>query len=221
MHIARVSPLLALWLVGSLAAAPALLDRARTAEQAPAVSRQVTATATATTADVDVEAAVEAHGEGVMEFRGDVTLVMEGRGTLWVNEGPIVRWDEDSRVEMASQDGGYLYTVSSSTNEVRVTGRAVQVRFEGESLRVTAQGNGTAVFMGSGYFDEPDQSGRWTEEGVTIPIRTSAQVSAVTHTVTGSMGEAPINGDTSNQRSTPATPALQSHGGLELPSRRR
>ncbi|MBN1476582.1 hypothetical protein JXA47_07510 [Candidatus Sumerlaeota bacterium] len=160
-------------------------------------------TTTTTQALTEVEAGLEARGEGRVEITGQVRVMMEGRGTLWVNEDSVVNWEDDRRVEMQRQGEGWLFTVSSNTNAFTVTGLNVQMIFNGDRIDLTAQGNGAAIMTGSGSYSQPSRSGRWTDDGVAVQIQTEIGVTGVQQTI--------------NQQSV-TVPQLNTPSGITVPT---
>jgi hypothetical protein len=150
----------------------------------PETRLPVQTTTTQTQVQGEVEAALEASGSGRIELYGRLSLTAEGRGTVWIDDESRVTWDDENLVEMERSGQGWLYTVSSNTNKVHVSGQDVQLVFEGDRLRVTAQGDGTAVMAGQGSYSEPDRSGRWSDQGVTIPIHSEGRVNSLSTTTT-------------------------------------
>ncbi|NUP90301.1 MAG: hypothetical protein HUU25_10850 [Candidatus Sumerlaeia bacterium] len=144
------------------------------------------ATLTTGTTDVDAEAepALEATGEGTIQLLGTLRISASGRGTLHIDSMSQVVWEDPERVQVAQESNGLRYTVNSTSNSVQVTGANVQMTLEGESLRVTVYGNGTATLRGSGSYSQPNRSARWPDDGETIVLQSPATIDSVTSALT-------------------------------------
>jgi hypothetical protein len=94
---------------------------------------------------------IEAHGAGTVRVKGAEVLRAQGQGR---------RWD--------LPDGTTVF--AGWRGHIHVEGRGLAVNMLGGIIEFTAQGAGSVFLKGRGHYWVNGQTGRWTLEGVRIPL---------------------------------------------------
>jgi ferric-dicitrate binding protein FerR (iron transport regulator) len=107
----------------------------------------------------------EIHGSGVVPIAGHGVGMVSVKGAEMLRaQGQGRRWD--------LPDGTTVF--AGWRGHIHIEGHGLQVHMLGGVIEFTAQGTGTVLLKGRGHYRVNGQSGRWTLEGVRIPLSAPA-----------------------------------------------
>ena len=110
-----------------------------------------------------------ARGAGYAELQGDLVADISGHGaaTIRVKNAAVLRAQGHGR-RWDLPDGTTV--LAGWRGHIHAEGQALQVQMVGGVLELTAGGHGEAFLKGRGHYRYGGQTGRWTLEGIRLPL---------------------------------------------------